>query len=114
MDVRIAEGEGAVFVQLSERNLRDLAAQFRDTRAQGRAPSADLRRLCNGTMLYVEVVADDAHYKDERRPGFGSGLIAQPDELDAFIVGEAHEPTREELEDIFRPEEPRGDWDRGD
>jgi hypothetical protein len=80
MDVRVAEGEGAVYVQLSERNLRDLLAQYTDTRYQGRAPYADLHRLCNGTMLHVEVVGDEAHYKG-RTPGFGSGLVNEADEF---------------------------------
>lgn len=74
MDVRIAEGEGAVYVQLSERNLRDLVAQMEDTRLIGRAPVADLHRLCDGTMLHVEVVVDAEHYRG-RMPGIGSGLV---------------------------------------
>ena len=80
MDVRLEkhrrplddESEIDVFVQLSERNLRDLMAQFEDDRFVGRAPYADLHRLCGGIRLHVEVIGDAAHYGD-RVPGIGGG-----------------------------------------
>jgi hypothetical protein len=63
-----------VRVVLSERNLRDLVAQFEDDRLEGTAPSADLRRRVGNMTLVVEVQGDEAHYGG-RTPGFGSGKV---------------------------------------
>lgn len=81
MDVQILNQSGDkvsaevnVFVTLSERNLRDLLAQFEDTRYVGVAPTADLHRRCGDRMLHIQVTGDAAHYAD-REPGRGSGLM---------------------------------------
>jgi hypothetical protein len=63
-----------VFVTLSERNLRDLLAQFEDDRLEGSVPRADLRRRMGNVTLVVQVEGDPAHY-GTRTPGIGSGLL---------------------------------------
>jgi hypothetical protein len=74
----LGSGEMAVNVHvvLSERNLRDLVAQFEDDRLEGTAPSADLHRRVGNTTLEVVVQGDEAHY-GSRTPGIGSGLVPQ-------------------------------------
>jgi len=68
------EPDVAVYVTLSERNLRDLLAQFEDDRMEGTAPHADLQRRVGNIFLRVDVQGDEAHYGG-RTPGIGSGLI---------------------------------------
>lgn len=69
-------GEPDVFVHvvLSERNLRDLLAQFEDDRVEGAVPCADLQRRMGNVFLRVDVQGDEAHY-GTRTPGIGSGLL---------------------------------------
>lgn len=81
MNVRVLNVHGdeltaelVVFVELSERNVRDLLAQFEDDRLIGTAPYADLRRRCDDISLHVAVLSNEAHYGD-RVAGPGSGLV---------------------------------------
>ena len=64
MDVKL---DGGIYVALSERNLRDLLAQYE---ANG---YASLHRVSGGNFLHVRVEDDADHYGD-RHPGPGSGL----------------------------------------
>ena len=68
------EPDIGVYVTLSERNLRDLLAQFEDDRLEGTVPHADLQRRMGNVFLRVDVQGDEAHY-GTRTPGIGSGLL---------------------------------------
>lgn len=62
MDVRF---DGAIFVTLSERNVRDLLAQF-----EAGDPDAGLHRWTENGMLSVGIESNEKHYGD-RKPGPG-------------------------------------------
>jgi hypothetical protein len=61
--------ENTTHVELSERNLRDLLAQYE---LQG---DCSMGRLTTRGYLIVTVRPNDVHYLD-RAPGAGSGLVA--------------------------------------
>jgi hypothetical protein len=63
------EIDGGVYVTLSERNVRDLLAQF-----EAGDSDAGLHRWTENGLLSVGIQADDAHYGN-RKPGPGSGRI---------------------------------------
>lgn len=60
--------DGAAVVTLSERNLRDLTAQFAER------GDADLSRMTDNGWLIVLVESDEQHYQG-RTPGRGSGTV---------------------------------------
>ncbi len=65
MDVKL---DGGIYVSLSERNLRDLVAQYELN------DYASLHRNVGGALLHIRVEEDAKHYGDDRVPGPGSGL----------------------------------------
>jgi hypothetical protein len=57
--------DGGIYVTLSERNVRDLLAQY-----EAGDPDAGLHRWTENGLISVGIQSDEVHYKD-RKPGPG-------------------------------------------
>lgn len=85
-DFALLDGATMISVTLSERNLRDLLAQWEE-----RGHAVLTRRTEDDYLLTIRIETDDIHYAG-REAGPGSGLVPRGDEENPFPPQATNEP----------------------